>query len=234
MEITINTERQLFIFKGPEFTSALGFDVVYKYCLELARRIKKFGILSKGSSLAPVLESEIGTIQQYRQYENFLNVVGNRKIGTWFSYDTPTAVRKVLEDYRMSGKPIRVFYGDTETGRCWMEENDVLGRVGRSNGKMQVPLIISKNESGGPAILDRCIVRIIDAETRAEVYRHKTYHLPHLEIRAATEALQAKDYRYSVWAGQDGDAQNLANFKTMGKAAQFVAFMTGDCTEQPE
>lgn len=232
--ITLNTERRLFVLKNTEYTSCLGYDVVFNHCRELERRINKFGFLKTGATLSPVLESEIGTVAQYQQYKDFLSIVGNRKTGTWFDYQTPTKVRNILEDYRKSGEPLRLFYGDRKTGRCYMEENDVLGRIGRSTGTMAIPLLIEEGEGGGAGILDSSIVRIIDANTREELYRHKTYQLPEMEIRQVEPELLAKGYTHGVWVkNKEGIFSNAANSKSFGQAAQYVAFMSGDCTEQP-
>ncbi len=235
MEITLNEQQRLFVFSGQEYTSCLGFDVVFKHCLELARRIKKFNLLKPDVELTPVLESEIGTVSQYQQYKDFLSIIGDRKTGTWFDFDTPAKVRQILDQYRKEGGRIRLFYGDRNTGRCWMEENDVVGEIGRSTGRMQIPLLIAKGEDGGPGVLDSCIVRIIDADTRVELYHHKNYHLPEIEIRPADANLANEGYTHGAWVkGREGEFENHANFRSFGKAAQWVAFMAGECTEQPE
>lgn len=235
MEMTLNTERRLFVFKYSDHVSCLGFDVVYGHCKELARRIKKLGLLKQGVELKPVLETEIGTPEQYQQYRDLLAIVGTRKIGTWFDYRTPQKVRDALEEARRSGRKVRIFYGDTKTGRSTMDEYDMVGRVGRSCGTLQIPLLVADGNDGGGGILDSYIVRIIDANTRADLYRHKDFHVPDLEIRRVAPALVADAYTHGVWVKNDaGEFENHANFRSYGKAAQWVAFMTGDCTEQPE
>jgi len=234
-EITINKEQRLFVFKESHGYTCQGFDVVYKQCLEMARRIKQFSLLPQGTELAPILESEIGTMAQYEQYKNILKIIGDRKLGTWFHFDTPTKVRQIINQYIKGDGRLRLFYGDTKTGRCWMEENDVVGLIGRSGGTMQIPLLIAKDEHGGPGILDNCIVRIIDADSREELYRHKLYHLPEMEIRQVDEKLFAIGYTHGVWAkNKEGNFENHANLRSFGKAAQFVAFMSGECCEQPQ
>lgn len=234
MEITLSPKERLFVFKATEYTSCLGYDVVFNYCRELVRRIKKFDLLKAGQTLTPVLESEIGTLAQYQQYKALLAIIGTRKTGTWFDFETPTKVRTILEHYRKDGGQLRIFYGNRKTGRCWMEENDVIGRIGRSTGIMQIPLLIEAGECGGPGILDSSIVRIIDADTREELYRHKNYYLPAMEIRQSDSTLSAKGYTHGVWVeNKEGEFSNDANFKSYGKAAQWVAFMAGECTEQP-
>lgn len=247
MDITCNEDQRLFVFKHTDHVSCMGYDVVYKTILELERRIRKFSFLPKGVSLVPARESEIGTLDQYQHYQDLLNIVGSRKIGTWFSYDTPTKVRAILEQYRKDGGRLRLFYGDRTTGRDWLEENDLLGKIGRSTGSMQIPLLIAKGECGGPGILDDCIVRIVNADSREEIYRQKNYFLPDMEIRPVDDMmahwhvseppkrLAAMGYTHGVWVREkDGEFANHANFRSYGKAAQFVAFMAGECCEQPE
>lgn len=236
MEITLNKEQRLFVIPSGDGYSCLGFDVVFNHCRELARRIKKFKLLKPGTELAPVLESEIGSPEQYQQYRDFVAMIGDRKIGTWFDYDTPTKVRQILDQYREEGGHLRLFYGDRNTGRDWMEENDVLCRIGRSTGRLPIPLLIANDEPFGPGVLDNCIVRVIDADTRAELYRHKLYHLPEMEIRSTEgqmahwhdtkppKPLSEMGYTHGVWTkGKEGLFTNHANFRSYGKAAQWVA-----------
>ena len=74
---------------------------------------------------------------------------------------------------------VRLHYGDTDTGRDWMDRYDVTGRIGRSMGPVKVPLVIANCRSmGGPAILENCIVRIRHANKKngGDLYRHPKYH----------------------------------------------------------
>jgi hypothetical protein len=70
-----------------------------------------------------------GTIGQYADYQKAVAEAAKANIKeTWFSLETPTVVRRLLEHYRRSGKLIRIFYGDVRTGEDWLEENDVVGK----------------------------------------------------------------------------------------------------------
>lgn len=230
MEITLNPEQRLFVIPCGDGYSCAGFDYVFKNLKTLAQKLLKFGI-----EIAPAREDEIGTPTQYEQYCAALQLVGNRDLGTWFDPDTPKKARTLLEQYRKSRAKVRVFYGDTKTGRDWMEEYDMVGHIGRSGGSMKIPLLISEGEHGGLGLLDSCIVRMIDVETRKEVYCHPRYHLPEMEIRPLDGDLAAKGYTYGVWAtNKDGAMENHANFRSYGLAAQWVAFMSGFCMEQPQ
>jgi hypothetical protein len=121
------------------------------------------------------------------------------------------------------------FYGDIETGLATLDEYDVVGRIGRSGGVMKIPLLIPDGEIGGSGILDAHIVRIIDVQTRKELYRHPEYHQGKMEIRTTDGETASLGYTHGVWL----DGVNHANFQSFGKAAQWVAFMAGECMEQP-
>lgn len=74
--------------------------------------------------------------------------------GTCYHEDTPQEVIALLEEVQGTQRKIRLYYGDPATGQSWFDENDVIGTIGRSCGKIKVPLLIEPGESGGLAILD--------------------------------------------------------------------------------
>lgn len=104
------------------------------------------------------------------------------KNGTAYHFDTPDEIVIILEEARQSNHSIRLrfCFGDTETGRDWEETCDTTGYIGRSTGSIKIPLLIHKiTSSGGPGILDHCIVRIKkknNGGSYREVYRHPKYH----------------------------------------------------------
>lgn len=81
--------------------------------------------------------------------------------GTAYHIETPTRVCEILENARISGNRIQIYYGDVKTGKNWNEEHDTRGTIGRSTGTVKIPLLIATSRShGGGAILDHCIVKI--------------------------------------------------------------------------
>lgn len=73
----------------------------------------------------------------------------------WYCLDTPDRVIQILDGAMKSHERIRVFYGDNETGRDWMEIYDTIGYVAHSYGSIQIPLLIKDSRSvGGIGILD--------------------------------------------------------------------------------
>jgi hypothetical protein len=103
--------------------------------------------------------------------------------GTTYNDKTPQAVINILEQSRRTRQRLRIHYGHTEAtedhqaGRDWLEENDVTGHVGRSMGTIKIPLMIANaNSSGGPGLLEHCIVKIRTAAGNTILYKHPNYH----------------------------------------------------------
>ena len=142
--------------------------------------------------------------------------------GTYYNEKTSDEVIRVLENSRKNNSRIRVFYGDTETGRDWLEIYDTIGTVGRSMGDIKIPLLIKTVRSFcGGALLDYCIVKItIDKRV---VYKNPKYHLPNMEIREADAQLKKEGYFYSVFA----DGKNTYNCKTKIQAENEILFHKG-------
>lgn len=224
MQVTLNTDQNLFVIKSGNSVSCLGFEEAFNQSKELASRLLARGI----NVIAPLL-SEKGTLQQYTHYQELLksyHLIKDNK--TWFDSSTPAKARKALESLRLSGNKARVFIGDTETGRDWLEEFDTIGRVARSSGAMKTPLLISEKEYGGPALLTSCVLRIIDLDTKEELYRHPKYFVPKMEFTEAASYDKAIGYTHSVLVENErGDMELRSNFKSIGQAAHWLAFMQG-------
>lgn len=108
-----------------------------------------------------------GKIKEYQLVNN-----------TAYHIDTPMEVIRILEYYRQDRtERLHLCYGDTETGRDWNEIYDVDGYIGRSTGRIKIPLLVHNSRSmGGGAILDHCIVKIQTARGKITLYEHPTYY----------------------------------------------------------
>jgi len=227
MSITINEQRRFFVIPcGNDGYTTAGFDYVLKQLRTLEQRLAPHGL-----DIGPLDPAAIGTLAQYEQYTRAWQMARGIDLGTWFDADTPDKVRHILERYRKSGDRLRLFYGDVKTGQDWMEENDVMGRIGRSTGPQKIPLLIADGEHGGGGILDGSIVRIIDVKTRAELYRHPSYTRRALVIKEAAAASPSRGKKYTHDVVREGST--MAYFTSYGKAAAYLAFMCGDSMEQP-
>lgn len=102
------------------------------------------------------------------------------KSGTCYHAATPKKVIKVLEEMLKTRTKVRIFYGDAKTGQSWHEENDVVGRIGRSTGTIKIPLLVPDGESGGSGLLDHCIIRIDTHE--GTLYQHRKFRVGEMTL----------------------------------------------------
>ena len=98
--------------------------------------------------------------------------------GVSFDARTNEKVCNIISRYCGNrGARLRLFYGDTETGKDWREVWDTVGYIGRSTGRVKIPLLIARADSiGGRAILDHCIVKITLG--KVTIYQHPKYYCP--------------------------------------------------------
>lgn len=144
--------------------------------------------------------------------------------GTCYHWDTPEDVVAILEKSRETGERIRLFLGDTKTGRDWACENDTMGHVGRSTGRIKIPLLIKNSRStGGGGILDNCIVKITSCAGGMFLWQHEKYNLAPYSILDADDELRKSGYAASVFQA----GENVANFKSGEEARHWVDFMWG-------
>ena len=147
---------------------------------------------------------------------------------TTFHRDTPLRVCKILEQARVQGTVLRLFYGD-QNGRDWGEENDVCGYVGRSTGSIRVPLLLEPlrdhdvliSAPGGAPIQDHCIVRIVHALSGHELWRRRNYRVPILYIKSGKDTFDVERLE------QDKSCEAIARFPTYEAAAVYQAFIQG-------
>ncbi len=163
------------------------------------------------------------------------------ELGTAFNPSTDEEVRKIINEHMHSRHTrLRFFYGYPSTGYDWMEEHDVIGYIGRSTGKIAIPLLIhNANSMGGAAILTDCILRIIRVGkngpgSHKELYRHPKYELPRLFIRntpgQAMWVCEVVRISREI-PGQDHAVTResvVARFKDEMQAVRWMAFMRGE------
>lgn len=145
--------------------------------------------------------------------------------GTAYHAQTNDIIVNILENARTNNQRVRIFYGNTENGEDWNEENNIIGTIGRSIGNIKIPLLMSNSRSiGGGGILDHCIVKItIDKRV---VYQHSNYNCGKFNfIKTSNQELINKGYLYTVLKNN----KEYANFKTEKQACNFIDFITG-CT----
>ncbi len=115
--------------------------------------------------------------------------------GTFYNAETPIEVIQVMELARKERRRLKLYYGNHDTGKDWMEENDTIGYIGRSTGEIKIPLLIVKaNSIGGGAILDNMILKIKESKGSKILYKAANYLRPVIHIENSVEP----GYSYSL------------------------------------
>lgn len=131
-----------------------------------------------------------------------------------FDTRTPDIICNILEMYQNARDKVRLrfFYGDSETGRCWMDEHGTIGYIGRSTGIYKIPLLIHNNRSyGGGAILDHCIIKIMVG--KHTLYQHPLFNMPIVTVNDKQVLFDNEVY---------------ANCNSEQQAIKLAAFMRGE------
>lgn len=115
---------------------------------------------------------------------------------------------------------VRIYYGDTVSGRDWNEEWMNFGYICRSTGTEKIPILVCNSRSiGGPAVLTNCIVKLAYASGGQVVWAHPKYFCnPHM-IQPSAEPGYAEEVIR--------DNEVVARFSKPGQAAMWVDFMEG-------
>jgi len=196
-------------------------DYAFSETRALAQRLK-------APKMLPTKE-EYGTPHVLRKRRVMIKFAQTHKIplGTWFDEQTPQRVRKILEDARKNSETLRLFYGDRISGKDWLQLHHVIGKIDRNKGMMSLPVIISDDKTRIP-IEDAAIIRIVRLDDNQELYRHGGYHQPEIELTRDDDVHWGHPIQVLV------DGQPKAQFKDIGKAALWVAFLCGDCPQLPD
>jgi len=97
-----------------------------------------------------------GNIIRYKTYN-----------GTSYRVETPDDLILILDNLLQSKKRITVDYGDTKTKISWGEVNNTSKYIGRSTGRIKIPLLVNNKRSfGGGALEDHCILSIKHANKK--------------------------------------------------------------------
>lgn len=97
---------------------------------------------------------------------------------TCYHKETEDSLIELLERLRSNHIRLRFHWGNTKTGEDWGDDFNVCGTIGRSSGRIKIPILIHNIRSmGGGAILDHCIVKITESKGKAVLYQHANYHI---------------------------------------------------------
>jgi hypothetical protein len=216
-KVSINAEQQLYVIDCGEGYTCFGFANARDHVNQIARKL--------GRPDLAFTDEDYATLAGYEKYGDAVQAWSQSPLTrtTYFDPGTDAKAAKVLESCRTRERKVRLILGDTTTGESWLEEHDVIGRIGRSMGTLKVPLLIEPGEHGGGAILCACILAIVDWESGAFLYRHADYREADLSIKPSDDA----DRPWDVLRREEV----VASFRDVGKAGAYLAFMRGATIE---
>lgn len=216
-QVTLNTEQKLYVIATGDGYSCFGFDNARDHANQIAQRLSRADL-----SFTP---NDYAALAGYRKYEKAVSAWSQSALTkqTYFDPGTDPKAAAVLESRRQTGGKVQLVLGDTRSGEAWLNEYDVVGKIGRSSGSLKVPLLVEDGETGGGAILTACVLHIIDWKSGRTLYRHPAYREPDL-------SLQPSDIPERPWAVIHLN-EVIARFKDMGKACAYIAFMRGETIE---
>lgn len=216
-QVTLNIEQKLYVIATGDGYSCFGFDNARDHANQIAQRLNRADL-----SFTP---NDYAALTGYSKCEEAVSAWSQSALTqqTYFDPGTDPQAAAVLESRRQTCGKVRLVLGDTRTGEPWLNEYDVVGKIGRSGGSLKVPLLVEEGESGGGAILTSCVLNIIDWKSGRTLYRHPAYREPEL-------SLQPSDVPEHPWAVLHLN-EVIARFKDMGKACAYIAFMRGETIE---
>jgi hypothetical protein len=217
-QITLNTEQKLYVIATTTGCSCFGFDNARDHAHQIAERL--------GRADLAFADIDYAALSGYQKYEEAV-LAWSRSAQSKQTYFDPGTERKaatVLESCRQTGNKVRLVLGNTVTGEPWLNEHDVVGKIGRSSGHLKVPLLMEDGESYCGAILTVCLLAIIDWTSGRTLYRHAAY-------RETDLSLKPTDNPDRPWAVLHLN-EVIAQFKDVGKACAYLAFMRGETIEE--
>jgi len=217
MNVTLNLEQRQYVIACESGMTCLGFDSARDHAAQISGRL--------GQPALAFGRDDDGTLAGYARYQAAIEAWGRSGLSqnTYFDPGTDAKAARALERCRRDNAKVRLVLGDTGTGRCWLDEYDVVGCIGRSTGTLKVPLLIEPGAEYGAAILTACLLRIIDWNSGRDLYRHPAVRTPDLSICRD----EAHETRWQVM--HEGTV--VASFGDIGKAGAYLAFMCGESVE---
>jgi len=197
--------------------TCLGFGNARDHANQIARLMRRAELAFSAD--------DYGSATGYEKYQAAIAAWGTSayRHRTYFDPGTAPQVRHLLEACRRDGRQVRLVLGNPETGTPWLDEYDVVGRIGRSTGPLKIPLLVPSGEVGGAALLTANMLCIIDWISGKFLYRHAAFAPPDLRLESDAAASLP-------WHVVHRDTV-IARFDDVGKAGAYVAFLRGETIE---
>jgi hypothetical protein len=160
-----------------------------------------------------------------RYYSSGMLLKNEGKLEVYPNISCSDRLIDVLEKCIANKTRVRIWYGGDD-GRSWLDEYDMVGRIGYSCGNIKIPILVATSRSyGGGAILTGRIIRIDDVATHKTLFQQENFYVPLMDLRGSEVA----GYAEGVYVKEkDGHFVNYANFKKEGAGLRWIQFMRGE------
>lgn len=222
-KVSLDAHNRKYVIASASGYSQLGYDTCYANAVAMADlMLKTPGEKPVRLDFVPSPEM-VGTLECYDGFQKLIRAFSDHpaRLKTWFTPETSSDIRRIIERYRNSGDLLRLFMGDPDTGRDYGMEIAVVGRIGLSGGIFKRPVLVEPGAEYGEVISTKGIVRMMDVATNVELYRNPRYKLPDLSI----EFCEDRDGKDAWTVMREGDS--IAIFNKNEDASEHVRFLIG-------
>ena len=160
-----------------------------------------------------------------RYYSSVMLLKNEGKLEVYPNISNSDKLIDVLEKCIANRTRVRIWYGG-EDGRSWLDEFDMIGRIGYTCGAIKIPILVANSRSyGGGAILTGHIIRIDEVATGKVLFMQDNFYVPLMDLRKS----EYDGYAEGVYVKEkDGSWNNWANFKKDGAGLRWIKFMRGE------
>ena len=129
-KVSINAAQQRYVIDCGEGYTCFGFANARDHANQIACRL--------GRADLAFTDEDYATRAGYEKYGRAVQAWSQSPLTrtTYFDPGTDAKAARVLESCRTRERKVRLILGDTSTGEPWLEEHDVVGRIGRSTGSL--------------------------------------------------------------------------------------------------
>lgn len=143
-----------------------------------------------------------------------------------YASNTPPRLVKLLERLRRSGRRVRIFYGDRETGLDVLKDKNTIGIISTtSSSEGRLILKYRKNSLKGIELQEDQIVKItLDGNP---VFVHPNYHQPMFNVYDSYAQESSKHSSFVVETLYNGVIETRTTKNTRKEAENYVDFLKG-------
>ena len=177
VSIHVDAVNRLFICTYSGESRVLDFSTVQSNANALAGRLSRNDLL--------IGIDELASRTAFEKYQVLLSLAAKQNWSElWYDPRVSISARQALQSAKVTGRKVRIFYGNAATGQDSLMHKGVVGWIGglRVDGLPRVGLSEHQGQPAGHRVHELDVVRVVDIGSFVDVYRHSNYHLPKVEV----------------------------------------------------